>query len=451
MHMSQEYRKKMDQVVKFIKNLIEKYPRTNEKVVVDYISNELDKDSWLKSYNTLLDTLLKIDERQYSFGPQIRYISTLLQAHFQQADSDETGIVSLGKIDTYTRLISQIAHMYTTFVSSEEINFQKSDSEFIAQIESLDVEASQDVAYGAMRRTLHLMFINLDEKIMELRKTNITESDKLKNSDLASNIATFARKYTFITEKRRGKRETPQKLQLNSMQKCVKYTEDFKQCFMSLAVLLGQSIPGNGRGVVLKSDTSTHRNRGGEVPVEEYNISDFNWWWTQQMELKRYFETLTIHDSPYRVPIVHMNHDMFETVETLNPALGLFDDESFEYPEGCLARYLTQLKLISDIIYLKYEFLSIQPNQTDRVPELENKCRGYFREIEAYVDVYDKSPAYEVLEATFNAIPATNIAYKRIEAIREDINIATDTTHHPGVMEDETAWRKRRGDLVARR
>ncbi len=437
----------MDQVVKFIQNLIENYPPKEGKVVVDRISNQLDEDSWNESYNTLIDTLLKIDEKKYSFGPQIRYISTLLQAHFQQTGSGETGIVSLGEIDTYTRLISQIAQMYRTFVSLTEIDFQKSDSEFIAQIESLDVEASQDVAYGAMRRTLHLMFIKLDENINEKRKTNITESDKLKNSDLASNIATFARKYTFITEKRREKRETPQSLQLNLMQKCVKHTEDFKQCFMSLAGLLGQHVSTNLRGVELISDTSTHRYLGVEVPVQRYDISDFNWWWTQQMELKRYFETLTIHDSPYRVPIVYMNHDMFETVEKLNPALGL----SFEYQEECLGRDLSQLKMISDIIYLKYEFLSIQPNQTDRVPKLEKKCRGYFGEIETYEEKHDKGRVYHALEATFNAIPKTNIAYERIEAIREDINIATDTTHHPGVMEDEAAWRQRRGNLVARR
>ena len=162
------------------------------------------------------------------------------------------------------------------------------------------------------------------------------------------------------------------------------------------------------------------------------------------MELKRYFETLTIHDSPYRVPIVNLNSSTFETIETMDPAFGLFKEESFAYPEGCLARYLTQLKLISDIIYLKYEFLSIQPNQTDRVPILETKCRGYFGEIETYEHVYTKSLAYRALEATFNAIPKTNIAYKRIEAIREDINIATDTTKKPGVMDTVTNWKRRR-------
>jgi hypothetical protein len=216
---------------------------------------------------------------------------------------------------------------------------------------------------------------------------------------------------------------------------------------MSLAGLLGQHVSTNLRGVELISDTSTHRYLGVEVPVQRYDISDFNWWWTQQMELKRYFETLTIHDSPYRVPIVFLNHDTFETVEGLNPALGL----SFEYQEECLGRDLSQLKMISDIIYLKYEFLSIQPNQTDRVPKLEKKCRGYFGEIETYEEKHDKGRVYHALEATFNAIPKTNIAYERIEAIREDINIATDTTHHPGVMEDEAAWRQRRGNLVARR
>jgi len=246
--MSKQYREKMGEVVRLIINLIEKYPSTNGKVVVDHISNELDEDGWLKSYNTLLDTLLTIDEKQYSFGPQITYISKLLQA---QAHSHESAMVSLQKIDTYTRLISKIAHTYTRFVNLSITTFQILDSEFIAEIESLDVEASQDVAYGAMRKTFHLMFIRIDEMSKDTPIINVTKSEEIKQ--ILLEIVNLARKYTFITEKRREKRGMPQ--QLNRMQKCVKYTEEFKQCFMSLAGLFGQSVPGNTRGVELISDT----------------------------------------------------------------------------------------------------------------------------------------------------------------------------------------------------